>query len=228
MAAMAAAAASVAGSVGSVARRRPFLGPSCVLPDAAGNVFFADAGDLSECTAGNLAGSVYVAEAPARGAPAGTPPTVRPIIDGGLAYPAAMAWLRTDDLLICESFLNRVLRATRDPATGEWGVRLFARFQQRFGPTAIAVRRNPRGSWVRERCDGDKFSVFVAHSALPSSKSGSSSISEEEACVLRLTPKGAVAQEFALPGVRHVTSMALRSEDSVLLTARDQLLQLDV
>ena len=51
--------------------------------------------------------------------PAGTPPTVRPIIDGGLAYPAAMAWLRTDDLLICESFLNRVLRATRDPATNE-------------------------------------------------------------------------------------------------------------
>ena len=56
-----------------------------------------------------------------RGPPlgAGTPPTVRPIIGGGLAYPAAMAWLRTDDLLICESFLNRVLRATRDPATNE-------------------------------------------------------------------------------------------------------------
>ena len=128
-------------------------------------------------------------------------------------------------------------------------MRLFARFQQRFGPTAIAVRRNPRGSWARERCGGDKFSVFVAHSALPNSTSKSSSnISsggsskskgkgksggggggdDEEACVLRLTPKGVVAQEHALPGVRHVTSMALRSGDSMLLSARDQLLQLDV
>ena len=92
-------------------------------------MFFADAGDLGECTAGNLAGSVYVAEAPHLGAPAGIPPTVRPIIDGGLAYPAAMAWLRTDDLLISESFLNRVLR----PPDGTSTKRLLRRRRRRAG-----------------------------------------------------------------------------------------------
>ena len=57
-AAAAAAAAAAAMGLSNPRLRRPFLGPSCVLPAAAGNVFFADAGDLGECTAGNLAGSV--------------------------------------------------------------------------------------------------------------------------------------------------------------------------
>eukprot|EP00750_Incisomonas_marina_P008207 INCI15361.1.p1 GENE.INCI15361.1~~INCI15361.1.p1 ORF type:complete len:586 (+),score=84.71 INCI15361.1:233-1990(+) len=223
-------------------RRQPFLGPSCVLPDAQGNVYFTDCGNLREVAAGSLNGSVYVAEAPPEGSPAGTLPLVRPIIDSGLAFPSAMAWLRAGELLICESFLNRVLRATLDRATGRWRVQIFAQLHHRFGPTAIVVRCNPRHSALRTKCGGDKFSVFVAHSALRGSSNNNSSPDDDEdseeggegeaggddARIVRLTPKGAVAEEYALPGSVYVTSMALRSPESLVLTAGDRVLQLDV
>jgi len=201
-------------------RHRKFNGPNHVLPDSQGNVFFTDSGELRHCTAGRLSGSVFVATAPPPGSAPGAHPEVTPIIDGGLAYPSAMAWIGVGDLLICESFLNRILRAQLDRETGEWRVGIFARFQQRFGPTAIAVRRNTKRSGLRDRCDGDKFSVFVGHSALKAHN--------EEACVLRLTPKGDVAEQYDVPGSIYITSMVLRSPESLFLTSKERVLQLFV
>jgi hypothetical protein len=240
--------------------RRKFLGPSCLLPDKHGRLFFSDAGGLRDCSTGSLKGSVFVAEPRGQGgySPSSADassddgggsggggggsgggaggggsspssrsgewrqqPVVTPIIDGGLAYPTGMAWLGKRDLLVCESFLNRVLRVTQDPRSLRWHVRIFAAFQQRFGPTAVVVRKNSKRTGMRQRAGGDRVSVFVAHSVLRATAA-------EEAMVLRLTPQGTVAEEYPLPGCTYVTSIALRSPDSLLLTCKNMVLQLDI
>lgn len=228
-------------------RRTRFTGPCCLLPDDDGRIFFTDAGDLRNCKAGSLNGSVYVCEMlpaeqvtkPHRARANSNSssdsinsnssssnnerfrkPLVTAVVDGGLAFPTGLAWAGRDDLLVCESFLNRILRVKRDSTSGRWHTSIFATFDSRFGPTAIVARRNRKSTGQRKKMGGDKISLFVAHSALRNSG--------EQARILRLRPSGEVARIYELPGCEYINSMSFRSGNTLIFTESDKILQLNL
>ena len=115
---------------------KPFKGPSAMLLDGAGNMFFTDSGPLGETTLQSPKGSVFLISADGQ--------LLQPLLLEALADPCALA-LGLDErvIFVAEKMQNRLLRLVQRPA-GVYHCSVFHQFSGFLGPSGIA--RDPQAS----------------------------------------------------------------------------------
>ena len=171
----------------------PLRGPRALLVDAAGSLFFTDAGPDGDTGLHHRAGSVVVIQGE------GASRLLRPLALRCLAAPAGIALAPGGAaVFVAEAAENRVLRFTQRPA-GVWHGAVFATFAGRLGPGALVVDA-PRGL------------LYVARPEAPDAGAGA------RGAVAVLGMDGALLKEFDAPGA-DVAALALSPDGSRLYLA---------
>lgn len=150
---------------------KQFKGPSAVLLDSLGNMFFADSGPLGETTLHSPKGSVFLIAADGQ--------LLQPLVLEALAHPCALA-LSLDErcVYVAEMMQNRLLRLVQRP-TGVYHCSVFYQFSGYMGPSGIA--RDPKGNLYVTRFDA----------ASPSGP--------KPGCIAVISPEGKLLQEITTP-----------------------------
>jgi len=162
----------------------PLRGPRALLVDAAGTLFFTDAGPDGDTGLHNRAGSIFVIQGE------GASRLLRPLALRCLAAPAGIALAPGGGaVFVAETAENRVLRFTQRPA-GVWHGAVFAAFTGRLGPTALVV-------------DAPRALLYVARPEAPGAAGGARgvvSVLGLDGALLKVREKGARARRpAALP-----------------------------
>jgi len=112
---------------------KAFKGPSSIVIDKAGNVFFVDCGPLGETTLADPKGSAFQITADAQ--------LLQPLMLECLAHPSALA-LGPDQrtVYIAEMMTNRILRLVQ--RAGVFHCSVFYQFSGGMGPSGIACGAN--------------------------------------------------------------------------------------
>ena len=113
---------------------KQFKGPSAMLLDSIGNMFFCDSGPFGETTLQDPKGSIFLISADGQ--------LLQPLVLESLAHPCALA-LGLDErvIFVAEQMQNRVLRLVQRP-TGVYHCSVFYQFSGYLGPSGIA--RDPQ------------------------------------------------------------------------------------
>jgi len=150
---------------------KQFKGPSAMLLDSIGNMFFCDSGPFGETTLQDPKGSIFLISADGQ--------LLQPLVLESLAHPCALA-LGLDErvIFVAEQMQNRVLRLVQRP-TGVYHCSVFYQFSGYLGPSGIA--RDPQGNLYVTRYD-------FANAAAP-----------KQGCVSVLSPEGTLVQDIATP-----------------------------
>lgn len=122
---------------------KQFKGPSAVLLDSLGNMFFCDSGPLGETTLQSPKGSIFLISADGQ--------LLQPLVLEALAHPCALA-LGLDErvVFVAEKMQNRLLRLVQRP-TGVYHCSVFYQFSGYMGPSGIA--RDAQGNLYVTRFD---------------------------------------------------------------------------
>jgi len=122
---------------------KQFKGPSAVLLDSLGNMFFCDSGPLGETTLQSPKGSIFLISADGQ--------LLQPLVLEGLAHPCGLA-LGLDErvIFVAEKMANRLLRLVQRP-TGVYHCSVFYQFSGGMGPSGIA--RDAQGNLYVTRYD---------------------------------------------------------------------------
>mmetsp|Transcript_7936 Transcript_7936/g.28248 ORF Transcript_7936/g.28248 Transcript_7936/m.28248 type:complete len:284 (-) Transcript_7936:94-945(-) len=108
-----------------------FKGPSSLLFDSSGTLYFTDSGPLGETSLQDASGSVYCISGPVDAQ------ILRPLALNCLAHPCGLAVSPDQNVLyVCELLKNRILRFAQRPA-GVYHASVFVQFAGRMGPSAV-------------------------------------------------------------------------------------------
>jgi sugar lactone lactonase YvrE len=148
---------------------KQFKGPSAVLLDSVGNMFFCDSGPLGETTLQSPKGSIFLISADGQ--------LLQPLVLEALADPCALA-LGLDErvIFVAEKMQNRLLRLVQRP-TGVYHCSVFYQFSGGMGPSGMA--RDPQGNLYVTRYD---FASVA-----------------KQGCISVISPEGKLLQEIATP-----------------------------
>lgn len=148
---------------------KQFKGPSAVLLDSVGNMFFCDSGPLGETTLQSPKGSIFLISADGQ--------LLQPLVLEALADPCALA-LGLDErvIFVAEKMQNRLLRLVQRP-TGVYHCSVFYQFSGGMGPSGVA--RDPQGNLYVTRYD---FASVA-----------------KQGCISVISPEGKLLQEIATP-----------------------------
>eukprot|EP00164_Ancoracysta_twista_P001352 GFYU01001762.1.p1 GENE.GFYU01001762.1~~GFYU01001762.1.p1 ORF type:complete len:279 (-),score=57.12 GFYU01001762.1:155-991(-) len=108
-----------------------FKGPSSVVFDSSGTMYFTDSGPMGETSLANPRGSVFSVS--------GDGQLLHPLALNCMAHPSGIA-LSPDDatVYVCETLANRVIRFVQKPA-GVFHSSVFYQCSGSLGPTAVQV-----------------------------------------------------------------------------------------
>jgi sugar lactone lactonase YvrE len=166
-------------------------GPRALLFDAAGSLFFTDAGPEGDTGLHNRAGSVFVIVGE------GASRLLRPVALRCLANPTGIALSASGSaVFVAEAAENRVLRYTQRPP-GVWHGAVFHTFAGCLGPSALV-------------CDAARGLLYVARPEVPDAGA--------RGVVSVLSMEGALLKEFEVP-TADVSALALSPDGTRLLVA---------
>jgi len=148
---------------------KDFKGPSALVVDSKGNMFFTDSGPMGETTLQAPRGSVYTISRDGQ--------LLQPLILESLAHPCGLALGPNDSsLFVCEMMANRVLRLIQRPM-GVWHCSVYFQFSGGLGPAAVA-------------CDSRGFLYVALHDF---------SFVGNKGKVVVISPDGAIVRQIACP-----------------------------
>jgi len=121
--------------------QKPLKGPTALMLDSRGSMYFCDSGPLGETTLASPRGSVFFISHDGQ--------LLQPLALESLAHPSGLA-LAPDEstLYVTEMLANRVLRFVQRPA-GVSHCSVFPPFSGGLGPSAIAVAKRGHLSVAR-------------------------------------------------------------------------------
>jgi len=169
---------------------RPFKGPSAMLLDSAGNMFFTDSGPLGETTLQGPKGSIFLISADGQ--------LLQPLLLEALAHPSALA-LGLDErvIFVAEKMQNRLLRLVQRPA-GVYHCSVFHQFSGFLGPSGIA--RDPQGNLYVTRYDFASAGVT------------------KQGCISKISPEGKLLEEIATPAPELTGICISPQQDALFVT----------
>mmetsp|Transcript_18345 Transcript_18345/g.42965 ORF Transcript_18345/g.42965 Transcript_18345/m.42965 type:complete len:288 (+) Transcript_18345:93-956(+) len=169
-----------------------FKGPSALLFDTNGTLYFTDSGPLGEGGLSDPSGSVFCISGPADAQ------ILRPLALNCLAHPCGLAVSPDQSVLyVCEMMANRLLRFAQRPA-GVFHPSVFVQFSGRMGPSAV-VCDHARGGLL-----------YVARYDL--------SDCATDGVVSVVDTDGKVVKEVSVPGAE-VSGLAIGPEGDVLFVS---------
>jgi len=168
---------------------KPFKGPSAMLLDSGGNLFFTDSGPLGETTLQSPKGSIFLISADGQ--------LLQPLLLEALAHPCALA-LGLDErvIFVAEKMQNRLLRLVQRPA-GVYHCSVFHQLSGGLGPSGIA--RDPQGNLYVTRYDFAPAEEGVT-------KPGT---------ISKISPEGKLLEEIATPAPE-LTGICISPEQDAL------------
>jgi len=169
---------------------KPFKGPSAMLLDSAGNMFFTDSGPLGETTLQSPKGSIFLISADGQ--------LLQPLLLEALAHPSALA-LGLDErvIFVAEKMQNRLLRLVQRPA-GVYHCSVFHQFSGFLGPSGIA--RDPQGNLYVTRYDFASAGVT------------------KQGCISKISPEGKLLEEIATPAPELTGICISPQQDALFVT----------
>jgi len=168
---------------------KPFKGPSAMLLDSAGNMFFTDSGPMGETTLQSPKGSIFLISADGQ--------LLQPLLLEALAHPCALA-LGLDErvIFVAEKMQNRLLRLVQRPL-GVYHCSVFYQFSGCLGPSGMA--RDPQGN------------LYVTRYDFASKDEGAT----KQGIISKISPEGKLLEEIVTPAPE-LTGICIGPEQDAL------------